>query len=649
MMQEVHDFHQDDGVGGGGGAATARKRHARSGSDQHQLLRGESPGSDACASPTLPSLTAASSATTSPGSPQVKAAALEVVLPRRLAKEKHDKLHGKREIDDSASVSINSGTETAESFSTEGDDDDNEIDGKLSRREQLCRWGRRLRQTFGTPFLLLVSAVYAVQGFASFCALAVNFFFKDDLDLQPAQAQTLLTIMMVPWGIKPLYGIVSDSLPLFGYHRKSYMVLCSSLGAIATLSLSIPGAITSPLPAVLVLMLNSLSTAVIDVVIDARVVEMSRLDPKHGANDLQSVSWVSMSVGGVLGSFLSGPATDYLGVRGVFFFAAIGPLIILAFSINMREQKVASATATGGSSSRRRQFVTSARRQVAQLICAIKTPVIWKCALWVFLSGAVSPGYSQVTFYFATDVLHFSPEFLGTVSAFGYAFLLVGTLVYNAFFKDISFRRIFLLAQLSLAIVSLLDVVLVTRANLKLGIPDKAFVLGDAVIADVVSRLKSMPVLVLCAKLCPRGVEGTLFALLMSISNCSRSVSEFWGALICAWLGIAKDHYDHLWIAIVFRSVLKLMPIFFLFLIPATDPQEVVDQLDFGSTDEDNEDKERSNSDSESDAEDGGKRPRALSGTIRADHVVATESPMPTPRAQSPPPVRKSTSIDAVV
>ncbi|EEY53200.1 folate-Biopterin Transporter (FBT) family [Phytophthora infestans T30-4] len=423
------------------------------------------------------------------------------------------------------------------------DASDEGVDG-LTRLQQLRNWLRRLRQTFGTSFLLLVSTVYAVQGFTSFSALAVNYFFKDNLQLQPAESQSLLTFMMVPWGIKPLYGIISDSLPLFGYHRKSYMMLCSTVGAIATLTLAVPDLITTPVGAVLVLMLNSLSTAVIDVVIDARVVEMSRLDPKCGANDLQSVSWISMAVGGVLGSFLSGPATHNLGVRGVFCFAAIGPLTILIFSTLMHEAKTTVS---------KRHWKTSAKRQLRQLKGAIGTPVIWMCALWVFLSGAISPGYSQVFFYFSTDVLQFTPEFLGTVSAFGFIFLMVGTMLYNACFKDMSFRRIFFIAQLSLAVVSLLDVVLVTRNNLDVGIPDKAFVLGDAVIADVISRLKTMPVMVLCAKLCPKGIEGTLFALLMSISNFSRSVSEFWGALVCTWLGIAKDEYDMLWLAIILR------------------------------------------------------------------------------------------------
>ncbi|KAG7395868.1 hypothetical protein PHYBOEH_003114 [Phytophthora boehmeriae] len=118
-----------------------------------------------------------------------------------------------------------------------------------------------------------------------------------------------------------------------------------------------------------------------------------------------------------------------------------------------------------------------------------------------------------------------------------------------------------------------------------------------------------MPVVVLCAKLCTKGIEGTLFALLMSISNFSRSVSEFWGAIVCAWFGIAKDQYDMLWLAIVVRSVLKVVPIFFLFLVPATDPQDIVNKLDFTIVQKD--------ADGDDDHCD----------TIREDHTVTDCSP----------------------
>lgn len=68
------------------------------------------------------------------------------------------------------------------------------------------------------------------------------------------------------------------------------MVVFSTLGALACVLLSVPRGIDTAFGAVAVLLVTALASAVIDVVIDPRVVEMSRRDPKNGANDLQSVS-----------------------------------------------------------------------------------------------------------------------------------------------------------------------------------------------------------------------------------------------------------------------------------------------------------------------------------------------------------------------
>jgi hypothetical protein len=35
---------------------------------------------------------------------------------------------------------------------------------------------------------------------------------------------------MMPWVVKPLYGFISDSIPLFGYRRRSYLAVCGFLG-----------------------------------------------------------------------------------------------------------------------------------------------------------------------------------------------------------------------------------------------------------------------------------------------------------------------------------------------------------------------------------------------------------------------------------
>merc|ERR1712157_65442 len=242
-------------------------------------------------------------------------------------------------------------------------------------------------------------------------------------------------------------------------------------------------------------------------------------------------------------------------------------------SIYMKEDRILH------SHSSKKPIMTMILHQLSLLYQSIRIPLIWKSALWIFLSGATSPGLHQINFYYATDVLHFTPNFMAVSRAAGYLFLMVGTVFYNSFFRATRFRIILYYAQVALSIVSLLDIVLVMRWNLRLGIPDQWFFLGDEVISDIVCRLKSMPVLVLCNKICPETVEGTLFALLMSITNLSSTMSSYWGAILCHWIGISKDNYDNLWLAILIRSIFKIIPIFFLSLIPDVSPQEEIKNL----------------------------------------------------------------------
>ena len=45
------------------------------------------------------------------------------------------------------------------------------------------------------------------------------------------------------------------------------------------------------------------------------------------------------------------------------------------------------------------------------------------------------------------------------------------------------------------------------RFNKKIGIPDKAFVLGEEVVQNMVDRFNTMPLFVLAAHLCPKGID----------------------------------------------------------------------------------------------------------------------------------------------
>ena len=50
-----------------------------------------------------------------------------------------------------------------------------------------------------------------------------------------------------------------------------------------------------------------------------------------------------------------------------------------------------------------------------------------------------------------------------------------------------------------------------------------------------------MPILVLAARLCPEGVEATLFATLMSVLNGGASLGSALGAGLTASLGVTSE------------------------------------------------------------------------------------------------------------
>ncbi|CAN1816407.1 Probable folate-biopterin transporter 2, partial [Linum perenne] len=112
---------------------------------------------------------------------------------------------------------------------------------------------------------------------------------------------------------------------------------------------------------------------------------------------------------------------------------------------------------------------------------------------------------------------------------------LLGAILYQNVLKDHPFRNLLFWTQLLSGFAGMLDLILVLRLNL--------FAVIDKSVIQMIGRLKWMPLLVLSSKLCPPGIEGTFFALLMSIDNL--------GTLSSSW-GVA--------------------PLMLLFLIPAGDP-----------------------------------------------------------------------------
>ncbi|KAK9814565.1 hypothetical protein WJX72_007902 [[Myrmecia] bisecta] len=462
-------------------------------------------------------------------------------------------------------------------------------------------WLHRHVRPFGldpSPELLAVSIGYFVQGNRQqMVKLAEQYFLKDILLMDPAKAEMCLAIVGLPWIVKPLYGLCTDSFPLFGYRRRSYLAACGLTGSLAYFCLGSLAKAT--MPTLLLLTLSELSIAFSDVVIDGVVVERSRGEPQATAGALQSVCWGSQATGSMLSAYAGGRLIGWAGPRPVFLLMSFMTLLISAAALMIREERwgapasicLASrelhhhpsgdkldtlevAAEVGGSPIAKRALFSDAAHalQTSESPTSMpaappRLPAVMMPALFILLWQG-SPSTASAMFYFYTEKLHFSPDFLGTVRVLEGAGQMLGVWLFNRFLRTIALRRLLLGLGLAGGALGLTQLVLVTGLNRKLGLSDELFCLADSAVLAAMVRVALMPVFVIAARVCPKGIEACFYSFLMSISNAGNGLASALGSGLMWALGVTATNFDNLPLLVLICTVLGMLPLFALFLVP---------------------------------------------------------------------------------
>ncbi|KAL3141007.1 hypothetical protein ABBQ32_005521 [Trebouxia sp. C0010 RCD-2024] len=436
-----------------------------------------------------------------------------------------------------------------------------------------------------SPELLSISMVYFVQGILGLARLAISFFYKDEFHLDPATVAIVTGLGAAPWVVKPVYGFLSDTVPIFGYRRRSYLIICGLLGTVSWTALAT--IVSTPSMAVAMVVLGSLGTACSDVVVDSIVVERSRGEPQSTAGSLQSLCWASSAVGGIASAYFSGSLVEAYGPRGVFGLTALFPLIVSLSAVFISEQPVVRS----GSHKRDRpsednaDAAESGRLLAADLLAppefmmkrlysqahalwgAVQQRSIFLPAIFVFLWQA-TPSADTAMFFFQTNHLHFSAEFLGRVRLVGSMASLAGVATYNYLLKDVPLTKMFFWTAVLGTALGMTQLILITGTNQRWGLSNELFVLGDSLILTVLGQVSFMPVLVLAARLCPEGVEATLFATLMSVLNGGAFAGSTFGALLTKSFGVTSEDFTNLAPLVTVCTLSSLLPLPLLKMLP---------------------------------------------------------------------------------
>jgi MFS family permease len=305
--------------------------------------------------------------------------------------------------------------------------------GKSDRHPGLTR----LRWVIGTP--------YFVQGTSTLTEVPILYFIKFTLDMGDAGGQLFDALRQIGWFIKPVWGILSDRYPIFGYHRKSWYVLMACLATIFWLLNALLAFIGITLPVVYLISFNlAFATyAFVDVVCDALMVTHGRKLKAVGSfvNFQWGVLAVANAASVYLGGWLQGKIEQGLYEPWlVFFITAIPPLITAAVGIrNIEEERLPKKMQPEFRHRFTRQELGAAVRRAIERLRSFPPAFrdfrrnnrpLWLLVLFIFF-WKFSPSIGFIERSYLIDVRGFTAESFGIILSFGGLTFLVSVLVYS--------------------------------------------------------------------------------------------------------------------------------------------------------------------------------------------------------------------------
>jgi MFS family permease len=317
-----------------------------------------------------------------------------------------------------------------------------------------------------------------------------------------------IAVLSLAWAIKPLYGLFTDFVPFAGSRRRGYLLLTTAVASVSLLA-----AYFLPLGSgMAVLLLFALlpaaaAIAFSDVVIDAMMIEAGK--PRGMTGRLQSIQWAAMYAATIVTGVVGGALSQWGMQQSGFLIAGLSCAASLAaITFLVRERPRAAVP-------------PSPSRAFGQMWQTFRQPGIAGIGAFLFL-WSFNPFSSTVLYYYSIQALHFSEQFVGTLTSWNAVGLLTGSIVYGVICRLIPLPR--------LIHGSILAGILSTIAYW--GYRDTASGVIISLVVGIVYAIGSLIQLDLAARVCRPETAGTTFALLMSLTNLGTALSQGLGGSI---------------------------------------------------------------------------------------------------------------------
>jgi predicted MFS family arabinose efflux permease len=349
---------------------------------------------------------------------------------------------------------------------------------------------------------------YLCQGFSQqygVIAQPIQYYLMKGLNWSAAQIAFYMSVMLIPWVIKPIFGLVCDFIPLYGWRKKSYLFLGNIIAAFAFVMLTFSNSFPLILTFLFVSAIGmSISVALL---VGITVESGGKVSKTESYFSYQGFCYYAANlIAALIGGTICQHFIPLQAVNVSAMFALIMPFLF-AFSVLflIREKKLTNNIPNV-------KFAGNLLKQAFQS----RSLQLVALFLWCF---NFSPGFGIPLYFYESKQLGFSQEFIGQLGACNSFGMLLGALV----FAKLIAKKIVLKNQLKFIVV------FGTASTLSYLVLNSLSAPALEIARGITSMISILTLYSFASKSCPKYIEVSVMATMITIWNLALEFSTFLG------------------------------------------------------------------------------------------------------------------------
>ena len=386
--------------------------------------------------------------------------------------------------------------------------------------------------------------------------------------------RTILYVTFV-WAAKPLFGLLSDHVPLWNYRKRNYVIGSGLLSGCAAIALAVAEPRMANFWFFFFIVVGIVFS---DLLFEAKYSELMNASESQisGANII-SYAWGLGMVGSAIGSLWGSQMANNHQIQAAFYLLAIPPLLLAVnvYQNGMNESRreprsiakpplviialcLVAATLVSAVAVAR---LSSEVAVAVQLLCAaglIYASLYWipklqgtettmaQCNVFLFLAEITAVRLTGATDYFFTadcpsgsgvggidPTPRFTYDFyLGWMPIVASVAGLLGVYAFTVYLQHLPLRYVFQGIAVVRVLLSGLEVWQASRRNLGL-IDDKLlFFISEGMLSPVISMAYLLPLVAITSRMMPKGNEALSYGILAGYQNFGQSIANSIGLML---------------------------------------------------------------------------------------------------------------------